>query len=106
MRWPKRFFHATVFGPPTSSRQAKEMASLQFALDLEQCIRGAAANAVKAWPEWGDGCLAATTKVDRQAAVLGESITPFEAKYGYQAALWCTFYSTRMTEEPNPDNPQ
>ena len=59
----------------------------QFANDLEACIRGAAQKAVDAWPKWGDGCLAATTKVDRQAHTLGLSITPFEKKYGYQAAL-------------------
>lgn len=82
------------------------LSCVQFAVELEQCIRDAAKRAVDSWPRWGDGCLEATTKVDIQADVLGETITPFEETYGYQAALWCAFYSTRMTEEPDPDNPQ
>eukprot|EP00966_Prymnesium_polylepis_P237988 5503901-Prymnesium_polylepis.1 len=72
-----------LFAPTVSAQIDNE----QFANELEQCIRGAAQKAVDNWPMWGDGCLAATTKVDRQAHTLGLSITPFEKKYGYQAAL-------------------
>ena len=78
-----------------------------FAADLEQCIRDAAARAAAGFPRYGDGCLPATTKVDVQAEILGETITPFEARYGYQAAVWCAFYSTDMTgEEADPNDPQ
>ena len=78
-----------------------------FAADLEQCIRDAAARAAAGFPRYGYGCLPATTKVDVQAEILGETITPFEARYGYQAAVWCAFYSTDMTgEEADPNDPQ
>jgi hypothetical protein len=82
-----------------------------FAADLEQCIRTAANRAAASMARWGDGCIQGTTKVDVQAQVLGETITPFEARYGYQAANWCAFYSTRMGNEggennPQPNNPQ
>ena len=83
----------------------------QFAKDLERCIRDAARNAADAAPTWRDGCLPPTTKVDRQAEILTLSLTPFEKKYGYQAALWCSFYSARMSGEearegdPQPNNP-
>ena len=80
--------------------------STQFADDLEQCIRQAAHEAASSFQQWGDGCLPRTEKVDVQAAVLAKSITPFEKKYGYQAALWCNFYSTRMNEKLDPNNPQ
>ena len=89
-----------------SPSPTEALSCVQFAVELEQCIRDAAKRAVDSWSRWGDGCLEATTKVDIQADVLGETITPFEETYGYQAALWCAFYSTRMTEEPDPDNPQ
>ena len=80
--------------------------STQFADDLEQCIRQAAHEAASSFQQWGDGCMPNTEKVDVQAAVLAKSITPFEKKYGYQAALWCNFYSTCMNEKVDPNNPQ
>ena len=78
-----------------------------FASALSQCIREAAARGSSAFERWGDGCIQPTVKVDVQAEVLGETVTAFEEKYGYQAALWCTFYSSRMNgEEFRADNPQ
>ena len=83
-----------------------------FASALSQCIREAAARGASAFARWGDGCIQPTVKVDVQAEVLGETVTAFEEKYGYQAALWCTFYSARMSGEefradnPQPNNPQ
>ena len=83
-----------------------------FASALSQCIREAAARGASAFARWGDGCIQPTFKVDVQAEVLGETVTAFEEKYGYQAALWCTFYSARMSGEefradnPQPNNPQ
>ena len=48
---------------------------------------------------WGDGCIPPTHKVDVQAEVLSMVITPFEKKWGYQAAVWCAFFATRMEGE-------
>ena len=70
-----------------------------FASALSQCIREAAARGAAAFERWGDGCIQPTFKVDVQAEVLGETVTAFEEKYGYQAALWCTFYSARMSRQ-------
>ena len=49
-----------------------------------------------------------TRTVDVQAEVLSEVITPFEKQWGYQAAVWCAFFSTRMEGEweADPNNPQ
>lgn len=70
--------------------------SEEFAADLETCIRDNAKLAAEAFPTWGNGCMPPTFKVDLQAAQLRETLATIRKKWGYQAALWCTFYSTRM----------
>ena len=83
----------------------------EFADDLVQCIQNTAEKAANTFPDWGSGCLAPTTKVDIQAAVLKETLAPIRAKWGYSGALWCSFYATRMTGaeyhpgDPQPNNP-
>ena len=93
-------------------RLAAAVDSHVFADDLEQCIRQTAKLAADEFRSWGDGCIPATTKVDVQAALLAQTITPFEQKYGYVAAVWCAFFSTDMGGEtfdpndPQPNNPE
>ena len=85
--------------------------SADFARDLERCIREHAAVAAARFTEYGDSCLPPTEKIDRQAVVYEETLKDIHAKYGYTGALWCAFYSLRMTGreyDPNdtqPNNP-
>ena len=80
--------------------------SIAFADDLERCIREAAQHAAESFPRWGDRCLPATEKADVQASVLAQTITPFEAKWGYPAAVWCAFYATDLKGGGvDPDDP-
>jgi len=85
--------------------------STEFANALEQCIRHAAAEAAASLPEWGNACMAPTAKIDIQAAVLTRTLGPIRERYGYAAALWCSFYSVRMTgaeydpKDAQPNNP-
>ena len=72
--------------------------SEQFALDLVKCIRSNAERAADLAPTWRDACMTPMAKVDRQVEVLQETITAFEAKHGYQAALWCTCASSGTFE--------
>ena len=71
--------------------------SAGFAADLEQCIREHAAAAAASFPNWGDSCMQPTEKIDRQAIVYEETLKDTRSKYGYTGALWCAFYSLRMT---------
>ena len=83
-------------------------ASETFADDLEQCIRDHAAEAARTQPTWASVCLAPTEKIDMQAKIYERTLAPIYAKYGYNAALWCAFYSLRMTGkefDPNSDQP-
>ena len=80
-----------------------------FVPDLEECIRNHALKLAATFPEWGDKCTPATHKVDYQAKVYEETLTPFFNKYGYHAALWCATYSLGMvpivdTSQPNNPN--
>jgi len=85
--------------------------SVAFADALEECIRTSAQAAADSLPTWGSACMPPTEKIDLQAAVLAAVLPPIRAKYGYAAALWCSFYSVRMTGaefDPNdtqPNNP-
>ena len=85
--------------------------SVAFANALEQCIRTTAQAAADSFHTWGSACMPPTEKIDHQAAVLAQTLPPIRAKYGYAAALWCSFYSVRMTGaeyDPNdtqPNNP-
>ena len=76
---------------------SKSLDSELFAEALEQCIRDHAAAAVRTFSEWANGCMPPTEKIDRQARVYEETLVPIQKKYGYTAALWCSFYSLRMT---------
>jgi len=77
-----------------------------FADDLVKCIRNAAKEHAHSFPDWGNGCDPETFKVDRQAKVLKGTLAEISEKHGYTGALWCTFYSTRMTgAEYNPGDP-
>ena len=81
--------------------------NVDFANSLEQCIRHAAKEAADAFPDWGNACLPPTQKIDKQAAILTRTLGPIRGQYGYTAALWCGFYSVRMTgAEYNPNAPQ
>ena len=83
----------------------------RFADALEQCIRNAAAEAAASLPQWGDACMPPTQKIDLQTAVLDRTLADIHEHYGYTGALWCAFYSVRMTGaeyDPNdtqPNNP-
>ena len=85
--------------------------SVAFADELVQCIRTGAQNAADSFHLWGSSCTPPTEKIDMQAAVLTETLPAIRAQYGYAAALWCSFYSVRMTGaefDPNdtqPNNP-
>ena len=85
--------------------------AVQFAVDLELCIRRSAAAAAAALPRWGNACMPPTQKIDIQAATLEGILPAIRESYGYSAALWCAFYSVRMTGaeyDPNdsqPNNP-
>ena len=61
------------------------------------------------FPEWGDKCDPVTSKVDLQAKIYEETLTPIFEKHGYTAALWCSMYSLGMvpivdTSQPNNPN--
>ena len=58
-----------------------------FVHELEQCIRNHATRLAATFPTWGSRCLPPTTKVDIQAQIYEETLTPIYEKYGYQAAL-------------------
>ena len=94
--------------PVDASQQASQLA---FADALVQCIRNAAAEAAASLPHWGDACMPPTQKIDLQAAVLDRTLASIHDAYGYTGALWCAFYSVRMTGaefDPNdtqPNNP-
>ncbi|KAL1507404.1 hypothetical protein AB1Y20_008246 [Prymnesium parvum] len=82
-----------------------------FADALVQCIRSHAEEAAASLPRWGNSCLPPTEKVDLQAAIYDRTLARIRARYGYTGALWCAFYSVRMTGkeyDPNdvqPNNP-
>ena len=80
----------------------------EFAADLEKCIRDHAAEAAASVPIWGSACMPPTEKIDHQAAIYTRTLNPIRDKYGYTGALWCAFYSVRMTGkefDPNSDQP-
>lgn len=82
--------------------------SQEFADDLEKCVRDHAAEAVRTLPTWADVCLPPTEKIDKQAAVYERTLATIYEKWGYPGALWCAFYSVRMTGKefnPNSDQP-
>ena len=82
--------------------------SERFAEVLEACIRTGAEYAAATLPQWGKSCTAPTVKIDLQAAVLENVLPSIYQEYGYPAALWCAFYSVRMTGaeyDPNDDQP-
>ena len=84
---------------------------LEFTFALEDCIRTHAIKLAETFPTWGNSCNPPTSKVDAQAAIYEETLTPIKDRYGYQAALWCAMYSLGMTGaeyDPNdvqPNNP-
>jgi hypothetical protein len=71
-------------------------ADLTFAFALEECIRNHAHKLAETFPQWGDKCDAVTSKVDFQAKVYEETLTPIYEAWGYPAALWCAMYSLGM----------
>jgi len=78
----------------------------EFVTDLEHCIRTHALRLAETFPQWGDKCGAVTTKVDFQALVYEETLSPMMQKHGYTSALWCAMYSLGMvpivdTSQPN-----
>ena len=58
-----------------------------FVPDLEECIRNHALKLAATFPESGDKCTPATHKVDYQAKVYEETLTPFFNKYGWPGPL-------------------
>ena len=72
----------------------------EFVLDLESCIRNHASRLADTFPEWGDKCDPVTSKVDLQAKIYEETLTPIFEKHGYTAALWCSMYSLGMPPSP------
>lgn len=90
---------------------AAQDASTEFADALEQCIVNHAQVALDTLPTWADSCMPPTQKIDVQAKVYETTLNPMRDQYGYTGALWCAFYSLRMTGleyDPNstqPNNP-
>ncbi|KAL1528477.1 hypothetical protein AB1Y20_009820 [Prymnesium parvum] len=83
-------------------------ADLQFARALETCIRNHARRLAETFPLWGNKCDAVTPKVDFQAKMYEETLTPIFKQYGYPAALWCAMYSLGMVpivDATQPNNP-
>ena len=81
----------------------------EFVLDLEQCIRNHGTKLAETFPQWGNKCMPVTSKVDIQAKIYEETLTPIYEKHGYTAALWCAMYSLGMvpivdTSQPNNPN--
>ena len=79
-----------------------------FVEDLEACIRNHALRLAETFPQWGDKCGAVTSKVDYQAMIYEETLTPIMNKHGYAAALWCATYSLGMVpivDLTQPNNP-
>ena len=79
---------------------AREAEAERFAADLVSCIRTQAAHVAASAPEWADRCRSPTNKMDLQVDVMHATLGPMYAKHGYTGALWCTFYTTVMKEEP------
>lgn len=91
----------------TAVSWAKSGHSVLFAETLEQCIRDHAAAAAASHAEWANSCMPPTEKIDRQAMVYEETLVGIRDQYGYPAALWCAFYSMRMTgQEYDPNDTQ
>lgn len=90
---------------------AESRESRTFGDALVHCIRNHAREAAASLPSWGNSCMAPTEKIDIQAAVYDRTLAAIYAEYGYPGALWCAFYSVRMTGkeyDPNdvqPNNP-
>ena len=87
---------------------AGETADLTFVQDLEECIRAHAVRLAETFPQWGNKCGPVTTKVDYQAEIYEETLTPIMEKHGYTAALWCSMYSLGMVpivDNTQPNNP-
>ena len=60
------------------------------------------------FPSWGNKCGAVTGKVDYQAMVYEETLSPIMEKHGYTGALWCAIYSLGMVpvvDLTQPNNP-
>ena len=88
--------------------RAHAFTSQEFADDLEQCIKDHATEAAASVPIWGSACMPPTEKIDYQAAIYTRTLASIRQKYGYTGALWCAFYSVRMTGkefDPNSDQP-
>ena len=82
--------------------------SLEFVTDIEECIRNHAKRLAATFPHWGNKCCAVTAKVDFQASLYEETLTPIYDKHGYPAALWCAMYSLGMVpivDTTQPNNP-
>ena len=87
----------------------EDLHSTEFVTDLEACIRGHAHRLAETFPHWGNKCDPVTSKVDYQASVYTETLTPMMDKHGYTGALWCAMYSLGMvpivdTSQPNNPN--
>lgn len=92
--------------PPSVSAPLPEDKS--FVLDLEDCIRNHAYRLAETFPQWGNKCGAVTSKVDFQAMIYEETLTPIMDQHGYTAALWCSMYSLGMVpivDATQPNNP-
>ena len=90
------------------SVSVQAQSSLAFVTDLEACITNHARRLAETFPSWGDKCVPATEKIDFQAKLYEETLTPIFNQYGYQAALWCSMYSLGMVpivDSSQPNNP-
>ena len=79
-----------------------------FADALVDCIHNHAREAANSVQIWGSACMPPTEKIDHQAAVYTRTLARIRDEYGYSGALWCAFYSVRMTGaeyDPNSDQP-
>lgn len=94
--------------PPPPSPTPPPPPPSDFVGDLEDCIRHHATRLAETFPQWGNKCDPVTSKVDFQAALYEETLTPMYNKHGYTGALWCSMYSLGMVpivDLSQPNNP-
>lgn len=71
-----------------------------FVADLETCIRSNAHEIARTAMEWSDRCAPAKYLSDHAKHQLNAALEPIRQNHGYAAALWCAFYTAKMTDLP------
>jgi len=71
-----------------------------FVADLETCIRSNAHEIARTAMEWSDRCAPPKYLADHAKHQLNAALEPIRQKHGYAAALWCAFFTAKMTDLP------